>query len=550
MLTMDETNKFLATKGTDGCKKRDNHVTARRPIQEVDSTTLPTEPTRSLLTAADVAVPFFLMHCAGLGRSLGAARGFFETLIPAYSSQSQSSALSLAVSAVAGKVFAACCRNERPAPWKNDRPQSAQYAQAAVALRATIDDPKKRYRPATALAILSMHLYESMTAIHESRRANPIHHDGLLSLLPLITVSDRLDGLINPYVQNYVVHLEVSSALRQARPVNTIVHKYMTSTSGSMTVPLNISSSLDQIGAVVAELHARYSRATASQPGCTPSKHYRRDWTVEAKRIDKLLRDWTHGVPSHWQPLRLTSGRDFDSSIPSYQSACAVYPSCQVATIWNLWRIQRLRLLRIIVGFAGQPSPSSSRDKSDDGNSPETMATEVAAQGDLMQDLIDGICFSIPFYLGNRTRPAHLHDFTDREIRFPSLHSVGTERAKIALRRQAGDDTAMFEDEHRRHVTVNGAWHAMSILSTLLTIISEQAVANRLQPEQKSWICEQLDRVATLLCLPTPMSRDGAASSPEAEGCLPSPMSNGREGVAAEALAEQIQKGALFLSGP
>ncbi|KAI7001205.1 hypothetical protein KC329_g18 [Hortaea werneckii] len=122
------------------------------------------------------------------------------------------------------------------------------------------------------------------------------------------------------------------------------------------------------------------------------------------------------------------------------------------------------------------------------------MATEVAAQGDLMQDLIDGICFSIPFYLGNRTRPAHLHDFTDREIRFPSLHSVGTERAKIALRRQAGDDTAMFEDEHRRHVTVNGAWHAMSILSTLLTIISEQAVANRLQPEQKSWICEQLDR--------------------------------------------------------
>ncbi|KAI7001230.1 hypothetical protein KC329_g17 [Hortaea werneckii] len=253
----DETNKFLATKGTDGCKKRDNHVTARRPIQEVDSTTLPTEPTRSLLTAADVAVPFFLMHCAGLGRSLGAARGFFETLIPAYSSQSQSSALSLAVSAVAGKVFAACCRNERPAPWKNDRPQSAQYAQAAVALRATIDDPKKRYRPATALAILSMHLYESMTAIHESRRANPIHHDGLLSLLPLITVSDRLDGLINPYVQNYVVHLEVSSALRQARPVNTIVHKYMTSTSGSMTVPLNISSSLDQIGAVVAELHAQ-----------------------------------------------------------------------------------------------------------------------------------------------------------------------------------------------------------------------------------------------------------------------------------------------------
>ena len=546
----DETTKFLTTDGTNGCKKRDDHVKAQRPVQKVDSTTLPTEPTRSLLTAADVAVPFFLVHCAGLGRSLGAARGFFETLIPAYSSQSQSSALSLAVSAVAERVFAACRRNERAAPWNTFRPHSAQYAQAASALRATINDPKERYRPATALAILSMHLYESMTAIFESRQADSIHHDGLLSLLPLITVSDRLDVLINPYVQNYVVHLEVSSALRQARPVNTIVHRYLTNTNGSMLVPLNISSSLDQIGALVAELHARYSQATASQARSTPPKQYRRDWTVEAKRIDKLLRDWTHGVPNHWQPLRLTSGRDFDSSIPSYQSACTVYPSCQVATIWNLWRIQRLRLLRIIVGFAGQPSPSPFQNESVYGDSPGTRATEVAAQDDLMQELIDGICFSIPFYLGNRIRPVRLHDFTDEEIRFPSFHSVGTESAKIALRRQDGDDTAMFEDEHRRHVIVNGAWHTMSILSTLVTIISEQAVATCLRPEQKLWICEQLDRVATLLCLPTARSRDGAASSIKGEGRLSSPISNGREGVAAEPLAEQIQKGASFLSGP
>ncbi|KAI6832722.1 hypothetical protein KC332_g606 [Hortaea werneckii] len=389
-----------------------------------------------------------------------------------------------------------------------------------------------------------------MTAIYESRQANPIHHDGLLSLLPLITVSDRLDGLIYPYVQNYVVHLEVSSALRQARPVIPIVHRYMTNANGSMVAPLNISSRLDQIGAVVAELHARYSQATASQPRSNPSKHYRRDWSVEAKKIDKLLRDWTQGVPDHWQPLGLTSGRDFDSSIPSYQSACAVYPSCQVATIWNLWRIQRLRLLRIIVNFAERPSPSSLRDESVKEGSHGTMTPEVAAQDNLMQDLIDGICFSIPFYLGNRTRPVHLHDFTDEEIRFPSFHSVGTERAKIALRRQDGDDTAMFEDEHRRHVIVNGAWHAMSILSTLLTITSEQAVANFLRPGQTSWICKQLDRVATLLCLPTGRSQDGAASSIKDEGGLPSPVWNGREGVTAGVLAEQIQKGALFLSGP
>lgn len=209
----DETSKFLNTNGTGGGKKRDNYVTAQCSVQKSARKSLSAEPSRSLLTKADVAVPFFLVHCAGLGRSLGAARGFFETLIPAYSSQSQSSALSLAVSAVAEKVFAACRRDEKAVPGGNTRPYSARYAKAASALRATIDHPKERHRPATALAMLTMHLYESITAIKESRQANPIHHDGLLSLLPLITVSDRLDDLIDPYVQNYVVHLEVSSAL-------------------------------------------------------------------------------------------------------------------------------------------------------------------------------------------------------------------------------------------------------------------------------------------------------------------------------------------------
>ncbi|KAI7546777.1 hypothetical protein KC331_g5411 [Hortaea werneckii] len=203
-----------------------------------------------------------------------------------------------------------------------------------------------------------------------------------------------------------------------------------------------------------------------------------------------------------------------------------------------------------MVESAQKPSPNSSRDEMDNENSLGSMEAELTAHDDLMQELIDGICFSIPFFLGNRTRPVHLHDFTDEEIMFPSFHSVGTESAKIASRRQDGDDTAMFEDEHRRHVLVNGAWHAMSPLSTLLTITSEQAGASFLQPGQKSWICEQLDRVATLLCLPKTRTQDAAGSSMKNKGFLPSPMSNVRNEVSAESLAERIQKGAFFMSGP
>ncbi|KAL2059063.1 hypothetical protein ABVK25_000355 [Lepraria finkii] len=503
------------------------------------------EPSRSLLTGADVAVPFFLVHYAGMGRSLAVARGFYETLIPMYTSQPHDSPLSLAVSAVAARVFS-LWRHEDAAQVE---PHLAPYTQAVASLRSALERPEDRRRPATTLAVLALHLYESISAVYDARQATPVHHHGALSLLPIAAL-DSLDGLISTYVKGFVLHTEISSALRQKRSMHPNVYSYVNSPHTSSLVPGNFSSTLDSIGASVAELQADYVRGLSRRHASGPLLEQQcRAWITEAGQIDELLRAWARDVPDHWRPLRLTSGQDFSPSITAYRSACDIYPSCQIATLWNLWRFHRLLLLKITVG-ATQRISTLPRDESagDERLVPTTM--ESAIQAGSIQELVDSICHSVPFYLGNRTKQSSLSDFTDPEILFPSYHLLTPGDARIAARHQDCDDAALSGDEQHRHIVAYGAWHIVSPLSNLLTLVSDdhggRLVASCLRLGQQEWIREQFLRVSTLVRLPAagPFGGEKGRSPPLL------PVDPKSADSAAESLAKQVRKGAIFMSGP
>lgn len=516
------------------------------------------EPSRSLLTGADVAVPFFLVHYAGMGRSLAAARGFYETLIPMYTSQPYDSPLSLAISAIAARIFSL---------WSHEgavqvKSHSAPYTQAVVSLRSALERPEDRRRPATALAVLALHLYESISAVYDARQATSVHHHGALSLLPIAAL-DSPDSLISTYVKGFVLHTEISSALRQKLSMHPIAYSYVNSPHTSSLVPGNFSSTLDSIGASVAELQADYVRGLSRRHASGPLLEQQcRAWITEAGQIDKVLQAWSRDVPDRWRPLRLTSGQDFSPSITAYRSACDIYPSCQIATLWNLWRFHRLLLLKITVG-ATQRISTLPRDESagDERLVPTTMESaiqassirelvESAIQADSIRKLVDSICHSVPFYLGNRTKQSSLSDFTDPEILFPSYHLLTLGDARIAARHQDCDDAALSGDEHHRHIVAYGAWHVVSPLSNLLTLVSGdhggRLVANCLRPGQQEWIREQFLRVSTLVRLPAAGPFGGE------KGRSPSllPMDPKSADSTAESLAKQIRKGAIYMSGP
>ena len=485
------------------------------------------------LSEPDTAVPFFLRHYASMGRDMGSTRGFFEMLIPVYPSQPQGSALSLAVSAVSSELLSMWRRGPRSfqSPHKG-------YALAVSRLRSATQDPIERRKPATVLAALVLQYYENFTAVYGLRLASSLHHNGAASLLPFAD-SDDINGTIGAYMGKFLLHTEISSAMRQKRPLRSIAYHWIES-KDIMTVPANPSSALDAIMASVVELQASYTQL-AAQGSSTPSlPQFWTEWRTQAQRIDEQLLAWARNVPDHWQPLQLTS-EDIDPSISAYRSVCEVYPSCQIASIWNLWHVQRVLLAKITLGSLNMFS-NLGQVEPDCDQLPDEIEDFVRCT-QTIQEMLDSVCYSIPFYLGNRTTRSTMADFTDPAISFPSYHSLASGDKR--RRSRENHDSMMSRDEHRRHAIAQGPWRAMHPLSRLLTLFFEdqgQVIASCLRAGQHEWISEQFLRIATLLHLPS-------AWSDNREGCTSS-AAQGAVNVKAEHLAREIRKGAILMSGP
>lgn len=516
----NENHKFSSS--TAAVKTRQQRSLGERVVRDT--------PSQSRLTVADVAVPFFLVQYSAMGRRLPAARGFYETLIMVYAAQRDDSVLSLAVSATAERVFALWTGEDREDPARARH--SMHYGQAIRALGKALREPKERNRAATILAVLALHLYENISVVYDGRQATPIHHEGALSLLQRPTAassSGNLEDLVGTYVRGFVLHTEIASALRQKRLLHRNALSYVGGQIYLHSIPGNLSSTLDYIGVSVAQLQAGYMRH-ASGPASMHQCNYR---IAEAARIGELLNGWEQSVPESWRPRRLLSRRDFSDSLLTYQGGCDVYPSCQVATLWNLWRCHRLLLLKIALE-ARQQILTLQAEAPEGLDVPSPNKEDAARSGDV-QEIVDGICYSVPFYLGNRTEASGLQDFGDMEILFPSHHWLAE---GDAWRQQGSHDIALSEDEHRRHMLAYGAWHIISPLSNLLELFDDsldgRLVASSLRPGQREWVRTQFLRVATLVRLRGQSSANTQAPV-ETE---------------AEDLARRIRGRAVFMSGP
>jgi hypothetical protein len=265
---------------------------------------------------------------------------------------------------------------------------------------------------------------------------------------------------------------------------------------------------------------------------------------ADAKRIDAQLLAWARSLPDHWQPLKLTSGHEIHPHIPTYLSVCEVYPSCQIASIWNLWRSQRLLLVKIVLGLLDTLLCLDQSELTQDQIS--ARVEDSIEYQKTLQELVDSMCHSVPFYLGNRTKPSSLADFTDPAILLPSYHSLAL-WDKRCLNNQYHNPKTTSADEHRHHIIARGPWHVMSPLSHLLTFLSEDhgaLIASFLRPGQLEWIRKQFIRVTTLLHLPLTESDNWK----EGYRLLNSTV-QGPENTKAEYLAKGVRKGAILMSG-
>ena len=480
----DESHKF--TDASIRQKETASHISELDPRQSQVELQLP----RSL-SQRDTAVEFFLTYSVSLGRSLESTRGFFELIVPVLAAEPQDSPLSVVISGVAERFLSLWL--DGPSGFLS--PQ-ASLVQALECLRTATEHPVERSKPSTIIAALLFNFYENVAGVYRVQKVLRYHYDGAMSLLPFTdSEPSQPDITLRSYIARFLLHAEVSFALREGRRLSN--HTLSLLGIRHLNVTPNPSSTLDELGANIAELRSRYTSLSTQTniPSSFPSSEQRlKDLRREARLVEADLLAWAQSVPTHWRPLRLRSGQDFDVSIVAYEGVAEIYPSCQIASIWNAWRCYYLLLAQMFLAF---PKHAIS-----DCEHPSDDLVDAVSYQNVLRGLVNSVCYSVPFFLGNRTGASNIDDLTNPKIYLPSYHSL----PRADSRRCSMDHgIIMSADEHQRHVVAQGAWHSMGPLSHLLTMFSDDygwVMTSALAPGQQEWIREQFLRVATLLRLP------------------------------------------------
>ena len=188
-----------------------------------------------------------------------------------------------------------------------------------------------------------------------------------------------------------------------------------------------------------------------------------------ATQLDTLLAAWAHSVPREWEVVA-TNNFETPMSVQRqdfvYEDRIDVYFDITVAEIWNSYRVTRIKVLSIICDcFAAlrQPLTVSGRRRKD-----FALAT--------LQEIVDGICGSVPFHLGTKTRSG-TEDQVD--VEYPYITSKAAKDLRRACAGQGG--WGLIEPHYEP-------------LKNALSVPSIRA-------GQKEWILGQLTRIGRLYAL-------------------------------------------------
>ncbi|KAL6904749.1 hypothetical protein GGI43DRAFT_398008 [Trichoderma evansii] len=422
----------------------------------------------------DAALCFFLTQFATLGRRAASSTGFFEILPLVLSGERHDSAASLALSAVSIAMF------DR---WLGlgSRPGASQkvFVDAIARLQTAITDPAECLSRATVVAALTLQFHDNVCAMLELNGFNRTHHDGSVALLR--HQEQKSEHFRRAPLAFHVLNSEVAFAIREKRSLPATGTSWLQYHNES----LNPSLLLDIIGIDVANAQHEFFNMRLSS---SPTEDELANLFAKAAIVDTRLKTWASGVPDHWQPEAFDHMPHCNPPIITYSQAFDVYRSVQIATIWNTWRIYRVIILKVLL----ECLELSGGNLGLSDNSHSFIQESI-------QEMVDFICRSVPFFLGNRTHMATLHDFADKDIFLPSHYQLETRNELVD---HQNSSEFLTHDENFKNVISQGPWHILIPLSQLIGIFSQScgpSFSQLLEVERREWIQEQLVRTRTIM---------------------------------------------------
>ena len=220
-----------------------------------------------------------------------------------------------------------------------------------------------------------------------------------------------------------------------------------------------------------------------------------------AMLLDNDLMRWYEASPNDWRAA-LVANTDLHPSIQmagTYGDYCEVFPHIHVARVINLHRCARILVLQMTDRCLELLTPSRHH------ISPVQLKIRTN-----IQTLVDGICSTIPFFLGNRTAPSS--PYNDWDMQYPRHPLTSRSYGSLFMTADEAATAQRFaERDHVRSAASMGGWFLLGNLVTLLKAFrpSPGAVVNTppklyLRNGQVGWILGQLRRLQKIYLIPIP----------------------------------------------
>ncbi|OAG10002.1 uncharacterized protein CC84DRAFT_459194 [Paraphaeosphaeria sporulosa] len=434
------------------------------------------------------ALNFFVMNFATAGRDPVSTRGLWESVVPTINASPANSPVADAVAAVGGILFNVWRLYKRGPQARNPA-----FMRAIRGLRIRLRDGPID-GPEVLMTILLLQFHENVAAVFGMRAASKMHYHGALALIQSLPIESFSTVASRGLLLN-VLSIVVSLAIRECQPVDPGLIPWFTSLP--YTMPRTPVMKLNWIGISVANIQHSFQGLLKSHPQCSSERcSHRVDIAmIYAAILDfqKASSEWLNNLPEHWLPQTWTPSPEMPKThIPMYRETCEVYPSVQVASVFNTYRGFQLIINKIlsIMQTHGWLEP------------------HMGPQGvsETIQSVVDSMCYSIPFYLGDRDGTLYITDLTNprTDIIYPAYYNM--KDPPIAK------EHILTEEVHRKHATAYGAWHSMYPLSLLLGLFGNHAgydcdcLQRAIRPGQLIWIGSQLFRTMKMYALDGGMS--------------------------------------------
>ncbi|KAF2815278.1 uncharacterized protein BDZ99DRAFT_472580 [Mytilinidion resinicola] len=341
------------------------------------------------------AINFFLSSYILLPKDPGVRRGMLDCLYPVWTRIDSTSPLKPALTAVAS------CMLEG---WSRLRPDisvslsRSHYVKGVAALREALEE-NKDIGDDVLLASLMLDMYEEVVSFMTGTRSFSPHVRGTTSLI----AQRRRRPVTNKTSQRVLLGARsqiVTRVLANAQPAPFDPSEWREITPNILETPVLI---LDDLNIDVANIHAAAS--------CLNSETTQRDlaWEILQRTIelDQRLLAWTSSTaPIYWMPVRVAGPECIPQGVRDaglYHDYCHVHQSIFIAATLNVYYTSRIKLQLAILNCLKHL---------DFADSDATRLTTL----EIIQDLADNVCASVPFHLGDRREPTRIDD---KDVQYP-----------------------------------------------------------------------------------------------------------------------------------